>query len=238
MPAKPLIRAILIVSIWITVTGIGAGSTLAGSSQIEEVIAFAIQFALASSIAGATTLIVSGKKRLGWEVLSSTAAFSFLLGILSYAVFWPGAIPLRAIFRLGYYNVFYMRHLLWETLLMIVRFPSILGIGGGISVGLVAGIIMRLKRPALAGALGLALLLAFGASFDFLSATISNLVIQYRLYGGYWKVSSVNADEMASAIGAATGSVIGATVACMALRMARPAEAIRHIECVEPLAER
>jgi hypothetical protein len=230
-----IVRAFSIVFIWITATGIGACSLLAGSSRPEEMMVFAILFAVTSAISAGTALSVAGRGKLGRETLATLAIFALTAAFLAYTLPWLAAIPLRTVFRLSRQHVFYMRHVVWMTLMVLVSLPAVLGIGASIVVGVSAGMLMRLRRPAIAGAVGIALLLLFAASFESLSARVVDLVIHYRLDGGNWKVASVNADEMASVLGAATGSMLGAAAAWITMRTGRRAGELTPPAVAPPL---
>ena len=182
-------------------------------------VVFAVQFAVTSATSAGAALSVAGRVRLGREIIATLALFTLDVAFLAYTVPWLAAVPLRAIFRLGRHHLFLIRHIVCMTLLVPFSLPSVLGNVASTFIGAVAGMLMRLKRPAIATVMGIGLLLLFAASFESLSAGMVDLVVRYRLGGGISKVAWVNADEMASVLGAATGSMLGATAAWITLRM-------------------
>jgi len=207
-------------AIWITSVGIGAGGFLAGSTRIEEVFAFAVQFALALAISAVVALVVGGRKQRALEVLVSIAILIAGVAIVAYTSFWLAPSLVRHWFRFSGNDILFLRIRLWMTLKMIASPVAAIGVGLGVGIGIVAGLVMRLarRRPRVAGALAVGLLIAYGASANYLSISLTDFVLELRTKGGNWRVSSISATELASAIGAATGSVVGAILACGTLQ--------------------
>jgi hypothetical protein len=68
---------------------------------------------------------------------------------------------------------------------------------------------------------GLLLACASGPVQSFAFGLAADLVLEWRLEGGKWAVSSISQNEIASALGATLGAVLGAVIAAAVMHVRR-----------------
>jgi hypothetical protein len=216
---------LFIVAGWLTAVGIGAGCfALSGTrASIDELIAFACSFAVAVPIASAMPLILGGKSSQAVEALLAIAIVIVASGGITYVFLWAAPSLVRS--HMGYWEFLRLQHLVLFAASMSVTLCARLGaiIGGGI--GTIAGLLVLLARrtPKLAAGLvaGLLLACASGPVQSFAFGLATDLVLEWRLEGGKWAVSSISQNEIASALGAAIGAVLGAVIAAAVIYVRR-----------------
>jgi hypothetical protein len=214
-------RVLAILGIWLSALGIASGSFVAGSVRVEEDLAFAGQFALTSLVSSVMVLAVGGEKRRSIEVLLSILALVAVFMASAYVLFWLIPFRSRIWLGIGLQQLWEIRQYLSNTFLMIAKPSSLIGLGLGIGVGGLAGSLICLSRrkPRIAILLMVGLLIAAGCSAPGLASTLAALVLESRGEGGKWLAASIADTELASTIGASTGSIVGAILAFGALKM-------------------
>lgn len=228
-----LARSLAIVSIWLIAIGFFAIAYIMGGRRWPssfEILDFTSSFAVASAMAAVVAFMLAGRRSLAAEV---TLAILILIVPpigASYLIFWlvptlgQELLQMRTIAFLS----FRQAHL--SAALEIARLTIPTATILGILMGAVAGIVLLLasRWPRLVGWLVAGLLLgcvvgsvhidAFGRMTDF--------VVKTRLHGANrleyaWFMTC----ELLSAMGATAGAVVGAVIACGAVRIGRDVKA-------------
>lgn len=218
-------RGLAVVTIWLVALGIASGGFFPGPRQGRlEVIAFGLSFALASAVAGVATLAVGGRGRLAIE-----AAVAIVATVLvAMGVVWLAPFTTQRLARLGSQELLFYR----RKAVAFVRdwFPT--GPILGLVIGTLAGLLMRLgrRRPRVAAALAVGLLVAVAASASDAGRLVSDFVLESRKARDKWTFPSLDPIEVAGSIGSAAGSVFGAIAACAALRASRDPSPTKPIE--------
>ncbi len=216
-PARRAWRMLAALAAWGMTLAVAVAGFSAGSTRVGESLAFADQFALGSAVAVVVTLGIGGGWRRGVEagavglvaILAAAGLVLVLVLILVATRTWLGAVHQL------YQNAWILATFVARPALMI---GAILGGASGAAAG--GLIVLGRRRPGLARALALGLLLALGATVEPVSRFVTDRVVEARLNGGYTKAASVSNEEIASAIGATSGAIVGALGACVGLRAA------------------
>ena len=229
--SSPMARAFLaagrsaaIAAAWVMAVGIGVGGFSAGSRPwFGEVVAFAFEFAIASAVAAVVALAVGGRRRWATETALAIAACLVLAAVVAGSLLWLAPWTTWRFTGLGSQEFLMYRRMAEQIATDLVRTRGRLGVGLGLVTGMIAGLLMRLarRRPGLASGLASGLLLAIGALAGAASGAVTDFVLEARLDHGNWKVSSIGTHELAGAIGAVAGSIVGALAAYVAPRLFR-----------------
>jgi hypothetical protein len=229
IPARPLVarccgrigRMLIIQAVWLTMVGLGACSYQAGSSRFEEVFGFADQFALASATSAIVTLAAGGTWRRAREVALSILAMIVLVTILAYSFFWLTPVQAKTWLGLSPPDLWYIQHQLKLVPQMLSGMAAAITVMVGLGIGIVAGLLMRLarRRPRLAVVLAMGILAGFGSSASYQASAMTSIVLESRGEGGQWLAASISETELANAIGAVTGAMAGAMIACVTMRL-------------------
>jgi hypothetical protein len=218
-------RALFVVAGWLTAVGIGTGCFACSETRLatDELIAFACSFAIAAAIACVMPLILGGRK--SWAI-QATLAIAFAIvasGGVAYLLLWAAPSLVRS--QVGYWEFLSLQHLVLFSVSMNARLCAPLAAIVGGAIGTIAGVLVVVARraPKLAAGLTAGLLLACASgpvqSFAFSLAT--DFVLEWRLEGGKWAVSSISQNEIASALGATIGAVFGAVTAAAMIHVRR-----------------
>ncbi len=219
-------RALAIVGAWVTALGVAIAAFPVGSRNgMYEAISFGLAFAIASALAGVVALAVGGRRSLAVEAAVAIIGTVLLAAGLAAGMLWLAPVEIERVLGLGSQELLFRRRQLVADagrLLGRTRFTAEVVLGP--VVGAVAGLLVRLgrRRPGLAAGVAVGLLVAVGASADLAGRLVADAVLESRLEGGKWAVSSISPVEVAGAIGAVAGAVVGAIVASVALRVTRP----------------
>ncbi len=215
-------RGVAFVGSWLTAVAIAsAGYGAEAGPNPFEVVPFAGPFAVAVAVAAGVSWTVGGDRRRAAAFAMSLGVF--LIGILAliYLVFWGFGEEVRV--RLGTPRPAYEGHrrelVSWSA--RLAR-DSMAGAITGTASGAIAGGLLALarRRPRLAGAVSVGLLLASGVSAPSLIAEATRLLLDWRSEGGLWRAASISKDELATLLGAFSGSVVGAILAGLIQRIA------------------
>jgi hypothetical protein len=218
-------RALAIVATWFIALAIGVVAFGTGSRPGSlEPVSFGIGFGLAALAAGVAALAVGGRIRLAIEAGFAIVAAVVLAAWVASMVLWLAPLAAQRLVGLGSQDLLRLRWFIAAIAGDVCTSPrSLIGPFLGVLAGGAAGALMRLgrRRPGLAAGLAVMLLVAVGASADAAGRVVTDVVLEARKEGGNWAVSSLTPDEVAGAIGAAAGAVVGAILACGLLRVPR-----------------
>jgi hypothetical protein len=222
---RPFRRLLFIVAGWLTAVGIGTGcfASSGARSTTDELIAFACSFAVAALIASAVPLILGGRKSWAVEAILAIAFAIVASGGVAYLFLWVAPSLVRS--QMGYWAFRRLQHhiLFWASTSASLCAPLGTIIGG--AIGAIVGLLVVLMRraPKLATGLtaGLLLACASGPVHSFAFSRAINLVLEWRLEGGKWAVSSISQKEVASALGSTIGAVVGVVIAVAAMQIRR-----------------
>jgi hypothetical protein len=216
---------LFIVAGWLTAVGIGTGCFASSGTRAatDEVIAFACSFAVAVPIASAMPLILGGKTSRAVEPMLAIALAIVASGGMIYVFLWAAPSLVRS--RMGYWEFLRLQHLVLFAASMSASLCAPLGAIVGGAIGTIAGLLVLLARrtPKLTAGLvaGLLLACASGPVQSFAFGRATDLVLEWRLEGGKWAVSSISQNEIASALGATIGAVLGAVIASAVMHVRR-----------------
>ena len=217
-------RGLAVVAVWAVALGIGVGGFFTGSRPGQyEAIAFGLAFALASAVAGGTTLAMGGRGRLAIEGAAAIVATVLIAAGAVAGLLWLDPFTAQRLAGIGSQELIAYR----GQLVTIVRdfgrprFPT--GPILGLAVGTIGGLLMRLagRRPRFAAMLAVGLLVTVAASASVAGGVVADIVLDARRERGKWAVSWLNPIEVAGTIGSVAGSVFGAIAACGMLRGSR-----------------
>jgi hypothetical protein len=229
-------RALVIASAWATALALGVAGFAAGSRPGSyEAVGFGIAFGVASLVAAVAALAVGGRPRLAIEAAAAVVGSLLLASWAAAMMLWLLPTTTQSLARLGSQDLLRLRWLLVAIAGdVLTRSRSLVMPAVGAVAGTAAGLLMRLsrRRPTLAAGLAVGLLVGLGASASLAGRVVADLVLESRLQGGVWAVSSFSADELANALGAVSGSVVGAIGACAMLR--RPRGRPESVSAEEP----
>jgi hypothetical protein len=217
-------RSAAIATAWVMAVGIGVAGFSAGTPPwLGEVVAFSFEFAIASAVGAVVALAVGGRRRWAMEAMLAIAACLILVGVVAGMLLWLAPWTTWRFTGLGSQEFLLYRGMAERIATDLIRTRGRLGAGLGLVAGVVAGLLMRLarRRPGLASGLASGLLLGIGSVSAIASGAITDFVLEARLEGGNWKVSSIGTHELAGALGAVVGSIIGALAAYVAPRVFR-----------------
>jgi hypothetical protein len=225
---KPAKRPLLIVASWVLVVSASTVCFAAGgAAQAGELALFASSFAIASVLAAVVALLIAGNGRLGLE-----AAFSVVAVVICCALaYWLLRLNVSLFRRfIGYGELLTVRFLFERIAEIIAKVSGPIGGVAGSVIGLAGGVAIRLsrRRPLMAGALavGLLLALASGPVLPTGAYFLANFVIDARAEHArharrFPTPTGVRNDEIAAALGGTTGAIAGAVGAWLVARASR-----------------
>jgi hypothetical protein len=201
-------------SLWVTgVWFFGMAYAVTGDRSIrdDEVVAFTAAFALAAAAATVTALAVASRGRWALGAAVCFSAFATIAAGVAIWISWLAGPPARTLRRL-------------MSVWRVSEAAIVAGLFLGVGIGLIAGLSILLARrwPWLVGWLASGILVACVARYAHITAFdhVANYIIkarlgreasQGRLFYPAYRV------ELASAIGAGAGAVVGAAAVCAVL---------------------
>jgi hypothetical protein len=209
----------------LTAVGIGTGCFASSGTRAatDELIAFACSFAVAVPIASAMPLILGGKTSRAVEAMLAIAFAIVASGGMTYVFLWAAPSLVRS--QMGSWEFLRLQNLILFAASMGASLCAPLGAIVGGAIGTIAGLLVLLARrtPKLAAGLvaGLLLACASGPVQSYAFGLATDLVLESRLEGGRWAVSSISPNEIASALGATIGAVLGAVLAAAVMHLRR-----------------
>jgi hypothetical protein len=224
-PLREIGRALVMATAWATALAIGVAGFAAGSRPGSfEAVGFGIAFGVASLVAAVAALAVGGRPRLAIEPALAVVVSVLFAAWAAAMMLWLLPTTTQSLVGLGSQDLLRLRWLCAAIAGdVLTKSLSLVGPAVAVVAGTVAGLLMRLarRRPTLAAGLAVGLLVGVGASASPAGRIVADLVLESRLEGGLWAVSSFSPDELANALGAVVGSVVGAIGACGVLRRPR-----------------
>jgi hypothetical protein len=220
-------RPLAMVAIWLTATGFFATAYLMSGKwvRINEATAFTAAFAGAAVISAIIVWALDGKRRWAFEaVLCIIIPTTTGLG-LTYGALW--LTPTIRQYLSGTSTRAFVRNNrppLLDTFEEVTEPALSTGAFLGVAIGAIAGLLALVERRhrRLAAGLIIGLLLVCVVSSLHLDGfrQLTEWLMRWRLAGVKSSLLSwVMAKELASAMGATSGSVVGAALACVAARI-------------------
>ena len=217
-------RLLAILSIWSVVVALGMGYFFAprgveAQPTYYDLIGFGCAFAIAGTVAASVALAPGGKRKWGVEIVLAVALTMAATAVLAALALWVAPGPIRS--RMDLWAFLRLRDdvLSWGE--VIVKFLAPLGAGVGSVVGVIAGLLIVLarRRPRLATAISLGLLVTCAS--EPVQPILSGLVIYWgwviRRLVGTWPMT----DDQVWATATVLGAIAGAVVACLATHISR-----------------
>lgn len=225
-----LARQLIIFSIWLIVVGFfGAAYLLAGrrpSPSSSDLLNFTLGFVIAAAIAAVMTLIFGGKTRFAFEIAIPVVMLIIVMQGGPFALIWFAPGLCQGLLRMNNRAFLSFQPSYLDTALEIVWLVAPTGAILEVTIGVVAGLFVLLGRrwPGFVRWSLMGLLLACTVRFVHIDIfrKATDLVIKYRLRSlnsnGYlWYLRA----ELAPAIGAGAGAVVGAAFSCLSIWLKR-----------------
>jgi hypothetical protein len=188
--------------------------------RLEECFAFGCSFAIAVVISPILPLVLGSKRR--WAVESTGAIVGLVVFLVGSGWFFFWVIPWFTLRVISYRYLLFARgftlHVAPEIGTSWGPIAAVIGLVVGVIAGLVALLARYRPRLGVAVAVGLVLFFALGVGNQMIFGMATDLVLEWRQNHGRWRsVAHVSSWELASALGATTGSFVGVSTAGFAL---------------------